>query len=176
MKKIISTMEQALGQQEGDVKVEDSRLNELKRLADKISEGIKARRDELAPLFEQTSKNNDIILKKQQLILDKVLKKKSELKGVSKKAVDANEKLKSYFLMQKKLSDNIARINQEVESLRLELKHLINESDLLRKKKGRGLKTGASAFDFEKKFRQVDKKRGLLENEIINLGRLIKGK
>ncbi len=169
IRNVVNVMEQALRGQESGVEVELKRLAELKELSERVSESIKKKKSEIEPLARQAREANEKLLKMQQSILSKVLVEKRRLQGVRKKAVSAKSKLGLFFATQNKMLDRMNRINREIESLKLELHSLLKEASLM----GKG---SQKPFDFERKFKQVEHKRGFLEKEIIKLGKLIKGR
>ncbi len=160
---------------EKDTKVIDisgKEIKKLERLADSVREHIIKKKEMIDSLIEESKKKEEEVLKQQKKVIEGIIKKKEKMKDEQ----PINKRITNKFkkLLEKKVQ--IGRAIATIEKRRTDLRSTLNE--LIKKANAVHLATKeadlyAHIKKLEKKFSEVDKKKGSFENEVKKLGKLL---
>ncbi len=171
LRKTIDQIESRVKKEEDNVSVHEKNIDRLSKLAETIKESVEKELKAIEPLIELSMQQEKRIKELQAKVIDKLSEKEKKVKGVQA----ASKRIKDLFKEKMGVISLIEKINQDRNDLKNELTGLI--------KKAKSFQISAKSADvadeiedLQKKFDQVDKKKGVFEGELKKLGAFFKSK
>ena len=164
LKDIIASMEKKIIGENTAVKNTELHIARLNELMEGISERVEEERKVIEPLVQKSKEQERKIMELQERILKKIADNEKSVSG----AKDITKKFKVFFEKKLFAMNLIYKVNKDRDELEKGLMELIRKakSFQLTMKKG---DVGKEMLELEKKFGEVDKKKGLFEDELKKL-------
>lgn len=169
IKSAISGIDKKIFSESSTIKNAEAHLGRLIGLAERTKKELEEEKAAMEPLLARNEKQQKKISDIQKLIIEKLSKKKTDIN----KTKSSSEKMKDILDKKMGVVNLIDEVNRERNSLEKELTVLI--------KKAKSFNLASKSADLEKemakmedKFREVDKKKSLFENQFSKLNSLFK--
>ncbi|MBI4439263.1 hypothetical protein HY640_04990 [Candidatus Woesearchaeota archaeon] len=164
-------MEEQVAREEGNVNKLKASLEEMKILSEKVRKGIDLRKNELAPMMEQSRQHQKKIEEMQSGIIDKIVQKNRDIGKTIEDTKRAKERFEQLFDQKAKIDLLMDKIDADMNKLKYELAGLVSQARIIALvKKG---KSDKSIAELEKKFREAEGKKKGFEKDVFMLKRLI---
>ena len=138
-------------------------------MAEAAKTTIENKKGLIEPLVEESKKQTEKIKELQDTIIRKITTKEKKLKGVKK----ASKKMKDFFKKKIGVLDLIERVNKDRNDLQNELITLIRKARSFQLS-SKSSDAGKAMDDIEKKFKNVDNKKKVFEEELKKLSSFFK--
>lgn len=149
-----------------------SYIENLRISTKRMEEDFENRKAEMTPLLLESKKKEEEIETLQNNILESVAVKKKHIKEGMKESQKVKRKFKKFFDRKVKISRLVDKIDFDLMQLESSLKSLIKEAEII-ELSSRSKSVKQYIMDLEKKFKDINRKKGIFEREIFRLGRLI---
>lgn len=166
---LIQKIEKKVEEEEENIKNSGEHIKNLEMLAINTQGRIEKERAIIEPLIEESKKQTDKIKELQEKIIGKIIAKEDKLKGVKK----ASNKLKDFFKKKLGVLSLIEKVNKDRNELEKEFIELIKKAKSFQLS-SKSKDTGMRIMELEKKFKEVDKKKGFFEEELKKLSLFFK--
>ncbi len=170
LKNTISLMENRILGQDETVKNSESHIERLGHLIEDISQHVEEEKSAIAPLINESRELENKVNELQEKILSKLSQKQKKVPDVNALTKKVND------FMNKKLSivNLVDKVNKDCDDLEKSLIELIKKAKSFQLgAKGRDM--GSDMVELEKKFDEVNKKKGLFEEELKKVTSFFKG-
>lgn len=159
--------------QSEDKKILDTKkhIKRLKNLTKSFKEEIRKERKQVIPLIEKSKQQESKVLELQREVTKKIEEKEKTLeatKGIS-------TKFKEFFEKKMRTEELVNKVNEDRDELEKELIILIRKAKSFQLS-SKSSQVGDQITELEKKFSDIDKKKGLFEGELKKLTDLLSGK
>ena len=169
LNELIRRTETKVKAEEESIKVSESSIQKLLDMAEAAKTTIENKKGLIEPLVEESKKQTEKIKELQDTIIRKITTKEKKLKGVKK----ASKKMKDFFKKKIGVLDLIERVNKDRNDLQNELITLIRKARSFQLS-SKSSDAGKAMDDIEKKFKNVDNKKKVFEEELKKLSSFFK--
>ena len=169
LNELIRRTETKVKAEEESIKVSESSIQKLLDMAEAAKITVEKKKGLIAPLVEESRKQTEKIKELQDTIIRKITTKEKKLKGVKK----ASKKMKDFFKKKIGVLDLIERVNKDRNDLQNELITLIRKARSFQLS-SKSSDAGKAMDDIEKKFKNVDNKKKVFEEELKKLSSFFK--
>ncbi|MBL7055029.1 hypothetical protein ISS05_04695 [Candidatus Woesearchaeota archaeon] len=166
---MINRIEKKMADEDSAIQYSEQHIEQLKNMADSMNQNLEKEKGIFEPLVKQSQEQEKKIKEWQEKILNQVSEKESKLDTAKK----ASEKFKKFFDKKMKVADLIDKVNQDRDDMEKELTELVKKARSFQLA-SKSTDIGKEMLNMEKKFREVDKKKGLFEKEFKKLGMIFK--
>lgn len=174
IQKDVTKLREGIISEQKAIDQEEEHIGSLKDTAEGIKKDFEQRKLSIQPLIEESKKREAEILEKQRAILDKVLQKKREITSSVDETREIRQRFETFFDKKVKIDVLVDRINIDVQKLKSELSHLINDANAINLST-KTINVKEQIEELEKNFAKINHKRSVFEEEIYKLFSLIKG-
>jgi hypothetical protein len=161
LKKVIERIDNRVKTEEESVNVSESNVQKLIVMADNLKARVEKELGLITPLVQQSKEQTEKIKDLQGTIIKKIQSKEKKLKSAS----TASKKLDTFFKKKLGVMDFIEKVNKDRNDLQNELIGLIKKAKSFQLSSN-SADMGNQILDLEKKFREVDNKKKLFEEEL----------
>ncbi len=169
LKKFMSALDKRIHEEDITVKNSEHHIDRLNSLIEETKARVKQEKSSIEPLMEKIREQEKKIINVQKKIMEKLARKGND----AEKAKNISKKLNDFFNKRLAVANLVEKVNNDRDELE---KSLI---DLVRKAKSfqltRGTDVGAQMSELEKKFKEVESKKGIFEQELGKLNTFFKG-
>ncbi|MBI2124749.1 hypothetical protein HY637_03790 [Candidatus Woesearchaeota archaeon] len=164
LKGMISAIEKKIGQEDIAIKNSESHIERLNQIIEDVKQRVEEEKSLITPLVEKSKELEKKVLELQDNIIKKIADKKKTAINVDQ----ITKKVNDFFSRKMAVVNLVDKINKDRDELEKSLLELIKKakSFQLASKKG---DVGKEIIDIEKKFNEVDKKKGSFEEELKKL-------
>ena len=164
LKGMVGTIEKKLSAENTAIKDSESHIQRLGLLIENIKQRVEEEKSVIEPLIQKSREQEKKVIELQ----DRILKKISENEKSVSNAKTITGKFKNLFEKKLMAMDLIYKVNKDRDELEKNLMELIKKAKGFQLTMKRG-DVGKEMIELEKKFSEVDKKKGVFENELKKL-------
>jgi DNA repair exonuclease SbcCD ATPase subunit len=164
LKGLISAVESKVKAEEESLGLSEKNIERLSEMAETMKARVEKEKGSIEPLIGESQNQVKKIKELQETMIKKLTEKEKKLQGAKK----VSKKVKSLFKKKMNVLTLIEKVNKDRNDLQQELVNLIKKAksfQLSSKTKD----IGKEMADIEKKFKDVDNKKGLFETELKKL-------
>ncbi len=165
LKEIIQKIENRAKTEEERIKNSESNIQKLMLLAKTMQFNVEKEKGVIEPLLEESKIQTEKIKEIQDKIVEKIMSKEKKLKGVK----EASQKMEAFFKKKLGVLGLIEKVNKDRNDLQNELIGLIKKAKSFQLS-SKSRDTGTQVLELEKRFKEVDSKKKLFEEELKKVG------
>ena len=169
IKSTITRLEQNIDAEDETIKNSETQIGRLKNLSSQIKIRVEKEKNMIEPLIEKSKQHEKKISELQNKVLQKILEKEQKLQ----KAKKVSPKIKNFFDKKMKVVNFIDKINQDRDALEKDLIGLVKKAKSFQLT-SKSADTGKEILELEKKFKDVDGRKKVFEEEYKRLGKTLK--
>ncbi len=161
LKQVIGLIDKKVLEEGTAIKNSEVHIERLNKLMDEVKQNAEQEKSIIEPLIEKSREQGKKVLELQDKIMKKIAKKQKDTSDIN----SITRKVKDFFDKKLAVIDLVDRVNKDRDDLEKSLIELIKtaKSFQLSAKSG---DIGKEMKDLEKKFNEVNKKKGIFEEEI----------
>ena len=164
LKEVIKKIESKMQEEEQNLVFSQKNIQRMNMMADSIRAKIQRERLVLEPLLQKSIEQGAKIKELQNRVVEKIADKQKKLKG----AKIVSKRLEEIFKKKANVLNLIERINKDRNELQNNLVALLKKAKSFQLS-ARGKDVGKEMMELERKFSEVDKKKGTFESELKKL-------
>ena len=161
LKGMITLIEKKVGEEDLAIKNSELHIERLNSIIEDVKQRVEEEKASIVPLIEKSSE----LEKKMLELQENIVKKISEERKTAANADKITKKVNDFFAKKMAVVSLVDKINKDIDELEKSLIELIKKAKSFQLAGRRG-DTGKEMLDLEKKFDEVDKKKGVFESEI----------
>lgn len=170
LKGTIGLIEKKVSDEDTAIKNSELHIEKLNLLIDDIKQRVDEEKAIIDPLLEKSREQEKKVLELQERIIKKIAQKQ---KSVSNSR-EITKKVKDFLEKRLAVVNLVDKVNKDRDDLEKSLIELIRKAKSFQLS-AKGSDVGREMAELEKKFNDVDKKKGVFEEEIKNLALFFKG-
>lgn len=170
LRKFIEKLEEKLTVDDVKLRNSEKHIEKLKELADEIKNNVETEKKQLNDLIKENVEQENKMVQLQSEVLSKI---KQEEKKMSKTS-DLSKKFKMFFKEKMRIFELINKVNKDRDDMEKSLSELIKKARTMSISPKKGKDISKQIKELEKKFVEVDKRKGLFESELKKLNSIIK--
>lgn len=170
LKDMISLIEKRVTYEDSTIKNSEAHLDRLTNLMEDIKKNVAEGKSSIDPLLQKSREHERKVTELQNEIVKKIAKNQKDMSSIR----EITQKVNDFFSKKLAVIDLVDKVNKDRDDLE---KSLI---DLIKKAKAFQLTSkgdmGKEMIDLEKKFTEVDKKKGVFEEELKKFASMFRTK
>ncbi|PIN70804.1 hypothetical protein COV93_00055, partial [Candidatus Woesearchaeota archaeon CG11_big_fil_rev_8_21_14_0_20_43_8] len=172
IEEIIKKLKSQIKDENSMVGDSESHIIKLQRIATETTENIGKKRDKLKYLIDESKEKEQMILKLQGEVLDEIKKKEEFIKKDMVHTDDVTKHFENFFKKKNEINALLDKITIDRDNLKHELNGII-KSAIAFELSAKSNNVKGQISEIEKKFSDLDKKRGIFKKEIEHLKKII---
>ena len=169
LKGMITLIEKKVGEEDLAIKNSELHIERLNSIIEDVKQRVEEEKASIAPLIEKSKELEKKMIELQENIIKRIAEKK-------KTAVNADKitkKVNDFFAKKMAVVNLVDKVNKDRNELEKSLIELIKKAKSFQLAGRRG-DTGKEMLDLEKKFDEVNKKKGVFEGELKKIASFFK--
>ena len=169
-KDMIKQIEKKVSDEDISIKNSEGHIERLGRLIDDIKSHVEEEKSSIGPLIEKSREQERKVHEIQDEIIKKISQNQKDISGIK----EVTNKVNEFFDKKIAVIDLVDRVNKDMDDLEKTLIELIKKAKAFQLTARSG-DVGKEMIELEKKFSEVDKKRGVFDTELKKLTSFFKG-
>ena len=169
LKSMIGSIEKRVSDEDSAIKNSESHIERLSQLMEDIKQHVEEEKSSIDPLVQKGRELESRMAELQKSIVKKLSEKQKNAGNIE----DITKKVNNFFEKKLAIVNLVDRVNKDRDELEKSLIELIKKAKSFQLS-ARGKDIGSEMADLEKKFDEVDKKKGAFEEELKKMGSFFK--
>ena len=161
LKGMIALIEDRIGKEDTAIKNSESHIERLNNIIEDVKQRVEEEKASIAPLMEKSKELEKKVIELQKNIVKKIAEKKVNMPNVDQ----IIKKVNDFFAKKMAVVNLVDKVNRDRDELEKSLIELIKKAKSFQLA-GRRRDTGKEMLELEKKFNEVDNKKGVFEGEL----------
>ena len=170
LKEVIKKLEDRLESDEEKVGFSEKHIERLKEMSADVKKSIEKDRQKMEEMLNTQAEQEKRMMELQMKTLDKIKEQSDKTNGVE----NASKKLKKFFDERMKIFEMMDRIEKERIEMEQELVGVIKKARSIGLSSTKDKDVSKNIAELEKKFKDVNKRKGIFEEELKNLSNFLR--
>ncbi len=169
LKGMIALIEKKINEEDATIKNSESHIERLNQVIEDVKQRVSEEKSSIIPLIEKGKELENKMLELQENIIKKIAEKKKTVASIDQITKKVNE----FFAKKMAVINLVDKVNKDRDELEKSLIELIKKAKSFQLA-GRKGDSGKEMLDLEKKFDEVNKKKGIFESELKKMASFFK--